>query len=299
MTGISGAPGLPGSHLGVSETGHEWKGKWAHIDGWIEGVWDQWLAKLRVWATETIYDWTAGFSAEVGHLAVLIGAALVVIFGIVGAAKTDSFRIFLISLAAVIGLLMAQYTAVKFIRAAAQLIRSTPTELATPAFPDCVVLISGVEGVVLIVTGIVTALQTEMLTWLWPFLIAGLALVALAWVSLNPAVANITVTAGTSAAGEAIAVLGYFAKIVLKLVPVLFGMVAVIGLIQLLLAPTVIHSQGIEMAGMQAGTAYLYILAGALIPLVVYLLFLGVYLALDLANAVLRTCHRYLGQPHF
>jgi hypothetical protein len=252
-------------------------------------------------------------------LALVVAVPVTVIFAIITAAKTDSFRAFLTGLAGAAGLVVAQYTAAKFIRASAALVFATPTQIATPAFPDCMAILAAIGAVVLIVVGGVEAIQAGSTALFWCSLIGGLNLLAFAWVSLNPAVANISVAAGASAAQEAIAVLGYVAKVALKLVPVLFGIGAVLGTLGLICAPIPWHgAEGQASASASAGSAsvhasvgwysvgfgadtpagiaYMQVLYAALTPIGVYVLFLGVYLLLDLANTILVACRRYLSQ---
>jgi hypothetical protein len=258
---------------------------------------DRRLDKLRTWATADLHDRVASVTAAVGHLALLVAAPLTVVFAIVTAIKTDSLRAFLIGLAAGAALIVAQYTAAKFIRASAGLVAATPTQIATPAIPDCMAILAAIGAVVAVVLGGVAAVQLGTFLPFWPSLAGGLCLLAFAWVSLNPGVANIYVSGAASAGQEAIAVLGYVVKVVLKLVPILFGVGAALGTLELLLSPIPSHSVEVEAAP-AAGIAYSHVLAAALTPIMVYVLFLGVYLLLDLANTVLHACHRYLGQEH-
>ncbi len=261
--------------------------------GWVDGV----LGLLRRLLPAALYARWAALTAAVGQLALFVAAAWTVLFAIIFAAKMDSFAIFLEGLAGAVALLIAQYTAVKFMDAAQVLTAATPTELATPAYADCVALLAVIGGVVAVIAGIVGALQVENLDLLWIGLVIGLWLVGgLAWISLHPRLANITITQGTSAAQEAIAVVGYGVKVILTAVPLIFGIGVTISTLALILAVRAFpqNSGGWPMVLTLSGAAYTAILLFALAPFLVYLGFLIVYLVLDWINTILRACHKYL-----
>ncbi len=213
------------------------------IGGIVERVVDGVLAKIRVLLSQPLYTRLTDFLTMIGHVALVGAIAWTLIMGIVFAAHDNSFNQFLRALAAALGLVVAQFIAAKFIRTSAALISTTPTQISTLAFPDCVGLLSLIGAVGALVAGIVMAIQMETLTPLWGALILSFLLTCLGWLSLQPSLANINVAAGSSTAEEAIAVLGYFAKMSLKLVPVMFGGGVVVGTLALVLASRALMNQ--------------------------------------------------------
>ena len=238
------------------------------------------------------------WARDIGHYAVLAGAALVLIFTLILAIRTNSFTAFLIGLVFLVALAVAQYAAQRFLDSADRLIANTPGRLSSFAFLECVGLLAVLGAVVLLVFGVVTAIQAESVT---PLISAALAAVfwgSVGAIALHPELASTEAGKG-SAAEEAIGILAFFCKAALKIVPLFFGILAVVGAVVVLVsifAPNSSFAYALSSAvafvplpGMQgpglvgAGA----ILLASLLPMVAYFLFLLACLPLEIWRSIL------------
>jgi len=230
-----------------------------------------------------------------GQVLVLIGAVLVFIYGIVYAIKYNSFQIFLTALGAVLLLAVLQFVAKRLLDACASILTTSPTRVASLAVLECFGLLMLLGALVLLVQGIVSAIQLESFLPLIPILLAAAVLIVAGGVALHPSLAHVE-EAPASAGEEAIGLFSFFAKTLLVLQPLLFAVYAGAGVLVVLLA----------IFGKDAGIAYAMLafipfqvpgvggLAGAgllasacLLPLFAYLSFLAYYLLIDVLRAIL------------
>src|ERR1043166_4008 len=81
-------------------------------------------------------------ATKVGHLAVLAGGALTIVYAIFGATKHNSFAIFAVGLGFVAALAVGQFAAIRFLSAANKIIAGTPSRVSSPAFLECTGLLA-------------------------------------------------------------------------------------------------------------------------------------------------------------
>jgi len=113
------------------------------------------------------FEQSVRWLAWLGQVALLAGAALGLLLSVIVAIKTDSFRVFLLGLAWVCAVLALQYTAAKFLPAGDQLLKATPTRLASRSFLDCYALLHLVGGLVVLTWFVVAAVKAEVLSFAW------------------------------------------------------------------------------------------------------------------------------------
>jgi hypothetical protein len=126
-------------------------------------------------------------------------------------------------------------------------------------------------------------------------------------VALNPEAVNLTITSDAKAGEEALAVLSFFAQLLLRLVPVGLGLGVVWGTLGLGYAsfmafrssPLGVSTQaglsspaGVrpDLAGdlpIMAVSAFLWLVGSAALPILAYLAFLACHLAIDLMRTLL------------
>ena len=233
-----------------------------------------------------------------GQYAVLLGGALGFIAAIIAAIRHNSFGLFLAGLAFLIALAVAQFAAVKFLDASDKLIESTPSKLSSLAFLDCVGLLTILAALIVLLGGIVGAIKGGGVSVLIVALVSATLLTIFSAVSLNPKLAP--VESGSASAGEeAIGILAFFLKGMLKLVPLVFALFAVVGALILLVgmfAPNssfvILLSQALPVVPIPGlsgpGLSGLgVVLTAALLPIITYFMYLIASLPLELWRAIL------------
>lgn len=229
--------------------------------------------------------------AFIGMWAMIVFAALVLIFGLIMATNVKAMEPFWAGLVAALLSLALLYTAGKFCNAGSGIIDSTPSEMSSRRFLDCLALLAGVLSIVSLIGGIVTAVN------LGTMVPAGIGFLLAAWwayltaAALNPALVNCSIRSGASAGQEFLGILSFFLKAMLRIVPIVFGVAAAIGsvlyainMIRFLAADEFEKGRIFEDLAAMTG----FVLMAAALPLVVYLAVLVVYLLIDIARAILR-----------
>ena len=261
-----------------------------------------WVGKLlgliRGFLSPVLIEKSLGMAKHFGQYAVLFGGVLGFIAAIVAAIRLNSFAVFLGGLGFIIALAVAQFAAVKFLDASDNLIGSTPSRLSSMAFLDCVGLLSILGAVILLIGGIVGAIQTGGITLLIMGLVVSILLTFFAAVALHPKLAS--VDSGTGSAGEeAIGILAFFLKGALKLVPLVFLLFSVVGALLLLVGMFAPRSEFVIMLQMMLPTIPVpglgapglaglgVVLTATLLPIIAYVLFLIALLPLELWRAIL------------
>jgi hypothetical protein len=237
-------------------------------------------------------------SRRLGHYAVLVGAALTVGYAVFGAIKFNSFAIFALGLGLVVALAVAQFAAIRFLGASDTLIASTPSRISSSAFLDCVGLLVLLIAAATVLGGLASGIATHSFIPLLPAFLTGAILTCFGAVALHPRMVNVTPGEG-SAGEEAIGLLSFFFKTGLKLVPLLFLVFSVAGVLTLLMS---FFGQGGAFASTASGIVGLIplpvqvppglsgsalILFACLVPIFTYFVFLLQYLFVDVLRAVL------------
>jgi hypothetical protein len=239
-----------------------------------------------------------GFARHFGQYAILLGGALGLIASIVAAIRFNSFVLFLGGVGFVIALAVAQFAAARFLHASDSLIETTPSRLSSMAFLECIGVLAVLGAVGSLVGGIVVAIQSGSVGMLIPPLLSTVVLGFFGAIALHPHLAS--VDAGSGSAGEeAIGILAFFLKAMLKLVPLGFALLAVVGALVLaagIVAPSsqfyfmlsnLIPSLDVPGLGGPGLGGMGAVLLAALLPMISYFSFLVASLPIELWRAVL------------
>jgi hypothetical protein len=240
---------------------------------------------------------TLGFSKRIGHYAVLGGAAATLIYGLIMAIKNEYFTFLITGLVFVGVIAVAQFAASRFLDAADKIIASTPSRVSSPAFFECVGLIVIIIGIGLLIGGIRTAIYARHFAPLIVALVGALLVFSYAAVMLHPKVVNVQVGEG-SAGEEAIGILTTLMKANLLLAPLVFFLLSALGALIVLAAffgdqfaaafGQILQVLPIPMYGGSFGfMGSSLIVAGCLVPILIYFAFLLQYLLLDVIRAIL------------
>jgi hypothetical protein len=223
----------------------------------------------------------ARWAVLLGQYALLLAQALCLVIGLSAAIKLSSWEFLLTGVGAALLLLVLQYTAGRFLNAGDALIRSSASRVASVAFLDCLALLLVATGIYLLVQGI---MQKE-----WSAFFKGLGLFALcdalAYVALNPTMANTAISEGLTAGEEALGILSFGVKAIVAVVPAVFGVGAVIGAVALAISLVpLLKERGTPVDSFEAT---ILTVGCACLPLAAYVFFAFYHLGLDLMRAVL------------
>lgn len=262
------------------------------------------LESMRKVLTEKFLGGALAVLTRAGHTLVLVGAALGLVYSVVLAVRANSFTFFGIGLGLTLLLAILQYVALRFFTANEALVKNSPSRVGSAALLDCLALILLVGAVLGLLGGVVVAIRTEEFGPFVAAVFSAAVMLLAAGAALNPKLSNVRLEE-SSAGEEAIGLASFFGKVSLVLLPLVFAVAALAGVIVIVVAffSTDRYSGAaafiesilqlvpcFEAFGfMDAGLAGVALLVQAcLLPLFAYLGFLVLYLSLDLMRAVLE-----------
>jgi hypothetical protein len=205
-------------------------------EGSARHLFDYLLEAARTRFPPALVDATARLFTLVGHYGLYAAMALVLVFHVALAARSNSFQSFVVGLVLTAGLALLQYAASRFSGTLVRLDRSTSAQMASTAFLDCVALSCSVSGLLCLVGLTLLALQFKAFSWLLPGLAVFIVCHYAAIVAMNPETLRVTISAETTVSEEAIGVVTVLAKMALRIGPVAFGVGVVWGIVKMLLA---------------------------------------------------------------
>ena len=233
----------------------------------------------RVFPVKT-FDKLASALVKYGHLGLIVAEVACVVLGITAAIRLENWRLFPAGIGVGLLLVILQYTASRFLDAGDRLLGSSPSRLGSAAFLDCLALLVEVLGICLFFA---YWFQGE-----WGLFFVGLAIWALcdaiAYIALHPEMVNIEVGGEVRAGEEAIGIMSLAIKTLVRLVPMAFGIGAILGSIALIIATFAMMGSGNPAS---ARSALRLIIFCVLLPFLSYILFAFYHLAIDLLRAIL------------
>jgi hypothetical protein len=249
------------------------------------------VQRLQRGLTERSLDLTDRIGRQVGHIAYILAAVVLVLGFLFLGIRGDSFRLFFLGLlilapAAVI----LHYLAVLFLDAGTALLRKSPSELASPAVLTLSALVFLAGSLFCFLVGFYGLVTGDTFVtfgiWMGSFAVLLYACAA----ALNPASVNVTAGADISAGEEALGIAMFLVKLQIRLVPFLFGVGSLIGLCTAVYFTfyLVFARDPLFLAATAYQMAY-SVLGVALMPFLAYLGFALSYLLVDLLRAILRT----------
>lgn len=242
---------------------------------------------LKKIMTSNLLGFCIKWLTKIGHFGIIVAAALGFLFALIFAIRSNQFDIFLYAIGWVLLIFVAQYTAHKFLPAGDKLIQNNPTQLSSKNFLDCFGFLVLIGGVIVLIIQIVMAIRFGRFEhFLWGLGVF-LFLEFLALVSFNPDDINLKIVGTGSAGREAIGIITFFIKGLMRLVPIFFGIFIVIGTIMLFIDFIGIFGDRMGWAWRNGFESASDILSAALLPFISYILFALLYLVIDLIQAIL------------
>jgi len=251
-------------------------------------LFDLFLDFVRSQFTAAFVESTTRLFVAAGKFGLFAAMAFIVLFSLLVAMKTHEFTLLLGGIAFLPILAVLQYVGVRFCDALDRLNRNTSANISSTAFLDCFALLNIAGGAAILIGSLAAAIP-EKEFWKIILGLAGFVVSEyIAFIALNPGTININLVPDARAGEEALGLISFLVKSLLKLVPVIFGAFAVVGSLLLLYASV----EGFAGSGplvamsiaMNAGAA---LLVSAALPFVAYLVFLMIYLGLDVLRAIL------------
>jgi hypothetical protein len=244
-----------------------------------------------------------GACRNAGHLALLTGGLLGVIYCLVTAIKNNQLMPALVGIGFVVALAVGQFAATRLLEAGDTLIANTPHRVSSKAILDCIALVFLLAALGVLVSGVIASIAMignahgDGQAWGAAIGTGGMAVIMAAILLLNGALLLNLKTVNTSVekAGsgeEAIGLIGCLLKPLIKLSSVGFLALGVAANFE------IIRSFSSSYGGYQGSLGLLSVVGGGyaglgllifacLLPLVCYLVFLLLNLQLEIAKAIL------------
>jgi hypothetical protein len=266
------------------------KSKKSEIKGHLFGIKlvEKFIEFLRSLFSEKILAFMLKWAMVVGHFALIAAAVIGLLFAIIYAIRVNDFYAFLVGIAWFLLVFVVQYIAHRFSDAGENLIKNNPTRLASKAFLDCVAFLFVIAGLVVIIIHLIGLIRTGDFNTFLMGLGIFLFFEFIAMVSFNFKTVTIEIVKDTSAGQEAIGIVTFFIKGLMKLVPLFFGVGVAIGTIMLFVDSFGLFSDArISSAWISGNANGMSILTAGLLPFIAYIVFVLYYLVVDIVRAIL------------
>jgi hypothetical protein len=243
------------------------------------------IDRLLDWAKNTFppesFESLSNWFAKYGHGGLVCAQVLSVVYFVIMAIVFRHWPWVFRGIGYAALLMILQYTADKFLSAGDTLIKSSPSRLSSEAFLNCLALIAEAVGIVVLVASIAQRSWSQFIIGLGFWALCD----AIAYIAINPELANIKVSKETAAGEEAIGILSFVVKAVVRIVPFAFGVGALVGSVAILVASIAVLFKG--KAGVAASNPIHFVLLCALLPFASYVLFAVYHLIIDVLRAIL------------
>ncbi|MDD4872796.1 MAG: hypothetical protein PHR77_19770 [Kiritimatiellae bacterium] len=244
-------------------------------------LFDRYIAWTRKILTPELFETISAWFIKLGHVMLVLISAFSLLFWVVAAIKESKGMYLLFGIGYSLLFLVLQYTAHKFLNAGKALVLASQSRLASAAFLDCLALLSEIAGI----TIFIRYLAYEQWNYFWIGLGLWFICDLIAYVALNPSMANVIIADDAAPGEEAIGIISFFIKAFMRIVPIAFGTGITLGFLSLLGGTfALIKSGGNEFAGQSSlDHAILY----ACLPFISYAIFTIYHLTIDILRAIL------------
>lgn len=244
---------------------------------------------IREKLTEKVLDFSTEWILKFGHYGMIAAAGLGFIFALIVAIRLDSFSVFLYGLAWIILVFVVQYTAVRFSTAGIKLVENNPAALSSKAFLDCFGFLSFIGGLIVLIVSIIWTIRGAGLSNLFIGLGIFVLLEFLALVAFHPETTSTKIVKETSAGQEALGIIVFYLKGVMRLIPIIFGVGILVATVLLFIDFIGVFGDRFKVESAWANgidQAWQILLIG-LLPFLSYLFFLLYYLVVDVIRSIL------------
>ncbi len=254
---------------------------------WIDAM----LGKLRaVFTVETCRKHLSLFRV-IGHTGTLLAGVLGLFFGIVAAIKSDSFMVFILGFAWLLGLLIIDYVSRRFDQTSDRLVASTRSFLSSTVYVDAIALILLVTSALIFGVGVYGAIKTGGIAFLARFGGLSVWMFYMGLITLNAGgMLNIEFRNELKAEEEGVGLLEFNAKSCLLAVPFYFGSGLLFGLLNIIwvLIRAAKDDEPFASALLNSTPYFLIIAIIAALPLLACLTFLVFYSFIAAVKSLIR-----------
>ena len=252
------------------------------------------LNNLRTVLGPDVISSQIGFFIRVGQISAVIGGLIGLLIGVVGAVKTDSFALFGAGIGWVILTVFFYYAGASTLASCDDATKHSSTQISSFRILDAVAALVGLTIIAITIGTLFALVKFEnfgILQYVIPTLIS---MFYFMYLLLFPAEISTTEVSKTSAGNDALTLAAVFAKASLRLVPITFGSTTAVGAFIL---GNILYGFFGENAdykilellgsGLQALFGVGIFLWGLLYPLISYILFVSIFLAIDIFRNIL------------
>ncbi|MCC6124284.1 MAG: DUF4339 domain-containing protein [Pirellulales bacterium] len=250
-------------------------------------LFDLLLDFVRSQFTASFVESTTRRLVTVGKFGLYAAMGLTLLFWLLLAMKTHEYVNILIGIISFLVLAVLQYIGSRFCEASERLNRNTSATLSSTVFLDCFALFNIVIGATALLGSLAAGIPAKEAWWIITGLASFIISQYLAFIALNPSTIHVNIVSEQRAGEEALGLISFLVKSQLKLVSVVFGIIAIAGSLMLLDAGIELFTTNPLIAARIASFAITALVTAAALPLVAYLIFLSIYLLLDTLRAIL------------
>lgn len=245
------------------------------------GIIDRFVNWIRNTFPPEMYNSISDWFTRHGHAGIVVAQILTVLYALIAVIVLKEGRRaeFAYGLGMAMVLFVLQYVSYKFLNAGKKLIETSPSRVGSTAFLDCTFLLLEIAGIVVFLS-----LCTKGLANFFIGLGIWAICDAIAFTALHPEMINISVAEDVRAGEEAIGIMSFFAKAIVRIVPIAFGVGAIVGTIALLMGLFPLMASGTIAPCHNALTLISVCLC---LPFASYVFFALYHLFIDVIRAIL------------
>jgi hypothetical protein len=241
--------------------------------------------------TPKLYEFLKKWILILANITLYIAAGLCLIYGIIGAIRGEKFTFFAVGLGFAAAMAIVQFVGNRFSTANDNLVERNETQLASNTFLLTVGLLSALAGLAIFLFYTYSAIKLGDLG-AFAYGLGGFVIFQFfAFVSLNPKTITIKIVSKSTAGEEAIGIITYFLKAVLRIVPIIFGIGIIVFTVMMFIDAFGLFKQGaaaVQFAWNAKVQNDMYnIVYVGLLPFAAYIGFLLAYLCVDIIKAIL------------
>jgi hypothetical protein len=238
--------------------------------------------------TARLLDFSIKWLTIIGHIGLIVAAVLGFLFFVIVAIRANHLTEFLFAIVWIIAVFVVQYTAYRFATAGEALIKNNSTRLASKAFFDCVGFLAMLAGAVVFIYQLYMAIHVASLTQFLIGLGVFVFLEFLAIVAFNAETVSMEIVSEASAGQEAIGIITFFMKTLLKLVPIVFGVGIAVYTVIMFIDSFGLFNNAKLAAAYQSGMFDAgQIITFGLLPFISFIVFVLYFLVIDIIRSIL------------
>ncbi len=254
------------------------------------GLIDQVINKFRHILSVSFFEKNNSLAKTASLWATPAAAVLGLSIGIVAAIKNDSFMMCLLGMLWVVTVAIAYYIGYRFLTVCENSLKNNETSVSSSDYLDVCGLIFIAALCSTIFWGLYSSIKFSNFSVLIGMASVAIALIYYVCLLLNPQLISTRIAADNSAGEDALAIVMIMYKASVKLATIMFGGLTTIGALFLLYFFYLVISSSRNsflFSDLSSLSGIGLVLFGLLYPLGIYLMFIFVYLIVDLCKAVL------------